>query len=264
MELHGDSVALVTGANGGIGQAIARALRRAGATVVLTGRRPDALRPVADELGARVIVADLARRDEVARLADEVGPLDVLVANAALPASGALLEFTEAQIDRALDVNLRAPIHLARRCGEAMAARGRGQVVFISSISGKIAAQGSAMYSATKFGLRGFALALREDLRPRGVGVTTVFPGFIREAGMFADTGVALPAGAGTRSPADVADAVLRAVRYNPAEIDVAAFEQTLGAYVAGVSPTLVSALQRWLGADAVARRIIEAQRHKR
>ena len=120
-------------------------------------------------------------------------------------------------------MNLRAPIVMARAAVPGMLERGRGHVVFISSISGKVASEGTSLYSATKFGLRGFALGLREDLHGSGVGVTTIFPGFIRDAGMFADTHVTLPRGTGTRSPEDVAAAVLRAVRDDPAEITVAA-----------------------------------------
>ena len=86
-----------------------------------------------------------------------------------------------------LEVNLRAPIALARALAPAMIARGSGHIVFISSLAGKAAAPASSIYSATKFGLRGFALGLREDLRPHGVGVSVVLPGFIRDAGMFAD-----------------------------------------------------------------------------
>jgi short-subunit dehydrogenase len=145
-----------------------------------------------------------------------------------------------------------------------MAQRGRGSIVFISSMSGKVANGGASMYSATKFALRGFSLSLRDDLRASNVGVTTVFPGFIRDAGMFAATGVKLPAGTGTRSPEDVASAVLRAVRKNPAEINVAAFEQSLGAFLAGVSPGLVSALTRALGGDKIAKQLGAAQAHKR
>jgi short-subunit dehydrogenase len=127
-----------------------------------------------------------------------------------------------------------------------------------------VATQGQSLYNATKFGLRGFALALREDLRGTGVGVSTVFPGFIRDAGMFADTGVKLPAGAGTRTPEDVARAVLRAVRDDVAEIDVAAFEQVLGGYLFPLAPGLVNALQRASGGGAIAQRMADAQRHKR
>src|SRR5262249_20917069 len=264
MQITKDTRALVTGATGGIGQAIARALHRAGAQLIVSGRRADALAPLANETGARVVLADLADRASVARCMQEAGPIDVLVANAALPASGLLREFDTEQIDRALDVNLRAPIVMARAAAAGMLERGRGQIVFISSISGKVASLGTSLYSATKFGLRGFSLGLREDLHGTGVGVTTIFPGFIRDAGMFADTKVQLPRGAGTRSPEDVADAVLRALRDDPAEITVAAIEQSLGALLAGVSPPPVGSVQRMLGGGKIAAEIAAAQAHKR
>jgi len=264
MEITNGTRVLLSGANGGIGSAIARALHAAGATVVLTGRRADALRPLADAIGARTVLADLADRASLRRCMDEAGPVDVLVANAALPSSGPLMEFDADQIDRALDVNLRAPIMMARTAVVGMLERRRGHIVFISSISGKVAAPGTSMYSATKFGLRGFALGLREDLHGTGVGVTTIFPGFIRDAGMFADTKVTLPRGAGTRTPEQVASAVLRAIREDPAEITVAAFEQSLGALLAGISHPLVASVQRMLGGAAIAKQIAAAQAHKR
>ena len=264
MQISTGTRALVTGANGGIGSAIARALHAAGATVVLTGRRADALQPLADAIGARTVLADLADRASVVRCMDEAGPVDVLVANAALPSSGPLVEFDADQIDRALDVNLRAPIMMARAAAVGMLERGRGHIVFISSISGKVAAAGTSMYSATKFGLRGFSLGLREDLHGTGVGVTTIFPGFIRDAGMFADTKVTLPRGAGTRTPEQVAAAVLHAIRDDPAEITVAAFEQLLGAFLAGISHPLVASVQRLLGGAKIAKQIAAAQVHKR
>jgi short-subunit dehydrogenase len=264
MQITKQTRALVTGANGGLGSAIARALHAAGATVVVTGRRADALRPLADAIGARTVLADLTQRADVARCMDEAGPIDVLVANAALPSSGPLLDFEADQIDRALDVNLRAPIMMARSAAAGMRERGRGHIVFISSISGKVAAPGTSIYSATKFGLRGFALGLREDLHGTGVGVTTIFPGFIRDAGMFADTKVTLPRGAGTRTPEQVAAAVLRAIRDDPAEITVAAIEQSFGALLAGISHPLVTSIQRMLGGEKIAKEIAAAQAHKR
>src|SRR4029078_4368945 len=93
-----------------------------------------------------------------------------------------------AEIDQVLDVNLRAPIVLARLMCNGMAERGGGHIVFISSLNGKVGTVRTSLYAATKFGLRGFAQSLREDLRPRGVGVSTIFPGFVRDAGMFHDT----------------------------------------------------------------------------
>jgi short-subunit dehydrogenase len=263
MEITKDTVALVTGANGGIGQAIARALHAEGAKLVLSARRPDAVRAIAEELGAKVVLADLAQRDSVKRLVDEAGPVDIVVANAALPAAGSTLDFAAEEIDAILDVNLRAPLLLTRYYAPGMVERGRGSFVYISSISAKVASMSTALYSATKFGLRGFALGLRQDLADRNVGVTVIYPGFIRDAGMFADTGVKLPFGMGTRSPENVAQAVIDAVHENPSEISVAAFDQRVGAFVANLAPGLVAPIEKKFGAKLSAE-MIAAQRGKR
>lgn len=263
MDLRGANV-LLTGATGGIGQALAKALADRGGQVVLTGRRTDVLEPLTERLGGRAIVADLADRAAAERLLDEAGPVDVLVANAALPASGQLTEYSIGEIDRALDVNLRAPIVMAKLASARMADRGRGHLVFVSSLSGKSASAHASLYNATKFGMRGFALALREDLRPHGVGVSTVFPGFIRDAGMFAEAGVTLPRGVGTRSPGDVARATVRAIERNLAEVDVAPLGLRLGARLGGVAPALSAAVQRRAGGHRIAQGLADGQRGKR
>ncbi len=256
--------ALVTGATGGLGHAIARALAARGAHVTLSGRRAEVLEPLAAELGGAALAADLSDRAGLERLVSEAGEVDMLIANAALPASGELGEFSPEEIDRSLEVNLRAPIVLARLLVPAMVERRRGHVVFISSLNGKAASARASLYSASKFGLRGFALGLRDELRPSGVGVSAVFPGFIREAGMFADTGVRLPRGVGTRSPADVGTAVLRAIEEDRAEIDVAPLGLRLGAAFAGLAPELAAGMSRRLGSDRVSAEMVEAQRGKR
>ena len=263
MNLGGRTV-LLTGATGGIGHAIARAAAARGARLVLTGRRADVLDPLAAEVSGRAIACDLARADEVDRLLGEVGNADVLIANAGLPASGALSSFSVEEIDRALAVNLRAPMVLARALSAGMAARGAGHLVFVSSMSGKTASFGSSVYSATKFGLRGFALGLREDLRGSGVGVSTVFPGFISGAGMFHDAGVKLPGYVATRTPEQVADAVLLAVERDRSEVDVAPVGLRLGAKAGGLLPELTGRLQRRLGSEKVAQEMADAQREKR
>jgi short-subunit dehydrogenase len=190
--------------------------------------------------------------------------VDVLVANAALPASGSVLDFEVDELDAALDVNLRAPMVLSRLLAPGMVARGRGSLIFISSVAGKIATRSTAVYSATKFGLRGFAIALREDLAARNVGVTIVNPGFIREAGMFAETGVSLPVGVGTRSPGDVARAVVEAIVDNPAELTVAAADQRLGALLASVAPGAIHFLERNFGGQKLAAQLEAAPRKRR
>lgn len=95
---------------------------------------------------------------------------DILVANGALPATGDLLDYTDDQLDRALDVNLRAPVQLCWLLARPMVERGWGHIVLVGSISEKAATRSTSLYDATKFGLRGFALALRQELRGTGVG----------------------------------------------------------------------------------------------
>ncbi|HEV7586265.1 MAG TPA: SDR family NAD(P)-dependent oxidoreductase [Solirubrobacteraceae bacterium] len=258
------SRALLTGATGGIGQAIARALAAAGAQLTLTGRRGEVLEQLAGELGARALPADLSVPAEVDRLAAEAGEIDILVANAGLPASGTLESFSVEEIDRALDVNLRAPIVLAHELAPGMVARGRGHLLFISSLAGKASTPRTAIYNATKFGLRGFAGALRADLRGSGVGASCVFPGFISEAGMFAEAGVKLPLGVGTRPPEDVARAVVGAIERNRGEVDVAPFQLRAGTLFAAVAPELAGTVARRLGSDDISRQMQDGQSEKR
>jgi short-subunit dehydrogenase len=263
MEIGGCTV-LLTGATGGLGQAIARALAQRGASLVLSGRRVEVLAPLASELGARTLAADLALAPDVERLAADAGPVDILVANAALPASGRLDSYSVDQIDRALNVNLRAPAVLARVLLPGMVERGRGHMVFMSSLAGKAATPSTSLYNATKFGLRGFATALRGELRNEGIGVSTVFPGFIRDAGMFADANVSLPPGVGTRSPDDVARAVVKAIERNRGELDVAPLPLRATTLLGGVAPELAGHLARRLGAEELTSALVDAQREKR
>jgi short-subunit dehydrogenase len=255
---------LLTGATGGIGHAIARGLHARGAQVLLTGRRTDVLEPLAAEIGGRAIPCDLADPAAVDRLAQDAGDSEVLVSNAALPASGHLHSFTRGEIDRAIQVNLLAPIALATALSRAMVDRGEGHLAFVSSLQGKTVSVGSTVYSATKFGLRGFGLGLREDLRDQGVGVSVIYPGFISDAGMFADANVELPSYVGTRSPEDVAAGVITAIERNRAEVDVAPLGIRAGVAAAGLVPELSSKIQRRLGSNEISARMVEGQRDKR
>ena len=198
--------ALLTGATGGLGRAIALGLAGGGAELVLSSRKPEELEALAAELpgnGHSTAVSDLAEPGAAEELAATAGRVDLLVANAGLPASGWIEDFTPEQITRAVRVNLEAPMILARQLMGPMVERGEGHLVFVSSLAGKAASPRAALYNGTKFGLRGFALALREDLAgsDSGVGASVVMPGFIRDAGMFADSGSRTPPGVGTASP---------------------------------------------------------------
>lgn len=258
MQIAGQTV-LLTGATGGLGQAIARELASRGASLVLTGRQAELLSGLAEELGAKAVAADLAVATDVERLAAEAGPVDVLIANAGLQGGGDVLGLDLAEIDKVLDVNLRSPIVLARMVAPGMAERGRGQIVFMSSLSGKATTPRTALYNATKFGLRGFAHAFRADMRRAGVGVSVICPGFIREAGMFAKAGAKLPPGVGTSSPQDVADAVVRAIERNRAEIDVAPLPMRAGAAFANVAPELAAKVTRASGGERIGEQLASA-----
>jgi short-subunit dehydrogenase len=259
-----DATVLLTGATGGVGQELARALHGRGARLILTGRRTEVLRPLAEELGATTIAADLAERADLDRLLAEAGSVDVLVANAGLPASGPVLEFTGEELERALQVNLSAPILMAHRLAEQMQARGRGHLCFVGSLAGIATSPGSAVYNATKFGLRGFALGLRHDLHGTGVGVSIVEPGFIRDAGMFADAGSPLPPGVRTVSLRQVTDAVITAIEADRGEVIVAPFELRVAATIGSVLPGLSELVQRGGLAQNTSRRLASGQRDKR
>ena len=215
------------------------------------------------ELGdAEVVVADLAERPAVELLASAAGEVDVLVANAALPGSGKLESYSIDQIDRALDVNLRSGMVLAALLTPAMVRRGSGHVVFMGSLSAKFAAARSSIYNATKFGIRGFSHALRLELAPAGVGVSIVSPTFVAEAGLFAETGLVPPAVGGLVTPAQVADAVIRAIRHNRAEIDVAPALARFGATLAVALPAAILPLIP--DETDFAERLVAGQKHKR
>lgn len=251
IDLSGARV-LLTGATGGIGHAIARALHARGAELILTGRRTDVLDALAAEVGGTVIAADLADASAVSDLMTKAGDIDVLVANAALPGVGALVDYTEEQIDRALDINLRAPIVLSRWATAQMVPRGRGHIVLIGSIAGRAPSPLTAMYNATKFGLRGFALAHRQDLHDTGVGVSIIEPGFVSDAGMFVESGMQLPKGARTVSPEDVARGVIRSIDKDLGEVMVAPVELKVLSGLSLIAPRVNAAMQRRLGAAEI------------
>jgi short-subunit dehydrogenase len=265
MELSGKRV-LLTGATGGLGRAIAAELAGAGAVLILSSRKGAELEKLASSLpgeGHAALISDLSEPGAGRRLAAEAGEVDAFVANAGLQGGGRLESFEPAQLERALRVNLEAPIETTHALLPAMLARGSGQFVYISSLSGKAPSPRSSLYAATKFGLRGFALAFRQDLRGSGVGASLVLPGFIRDTGMFADSGAKPPPGMGTGTPEGVGAAVRVAIERDRAEVVVAPPQQRAMAYIGHAFPSLAALAQRGRG-ERVAERLTEGHRDKR
>ena len=257
----------MTGATGGLGRAIATALAGRGAKLTLSGRKPEALDALAAELpgeGHTTIVADLAEPGAAEKLAAEAGAVDVLIANAGLPGTGRLPDYSPEQLTGTLRVNLEAPILLARALEPSMLERSSGHMVFISSLSGKSATPLSSIYNATKFGLRGFALGLRADLDPLGIGVSIVSPGTIREAGMYSDSGAPPIPGLGTGTPEQVAAAVVKAIEKNKVEITVAPPQQRALAHFALTSPGIAVKIASGEQGQKAAATVAKGQSDKR
>jgi short-subunit dehydrogenase len=253
--------ALVTGASGGLGATIARRLHHEGCRLVVSGRREAELAGLAASLGDQVttVPADLAVPEDVRRLAEQAGEVDILVANAGLPANGELADLTVADISRAIDINVRSTLVLTRLLLPAMLERGSGHVVIVGSLAGIAATPRSSIYNASKFALRGFGHALHEELRGTGVGVSLVSPTFVSGTGMWADTG--LRAKHPEVTPEQVSDACVDAIRKNRAEVLVAPANQRLGVHLAGLFPQL---MQRALRSSVVPPEAVDAQKSKR
>ena len=177
--------ALVTGASGGIGTAVARALHAQGATVALSGTRQDALEALAGELGDRAHVCPADLRDPAAPEAlitaaeAAAGPLAILVNNAGFTRDRLALRMQDEDWDAVLDVDLTAPFRLIRAALRGMLRRRAGRIVNISSIVGATGNAGQANYAAAKAGLVGMTKALAQEVASRGITVNAVAPGFV-------------------------------------------------------------------------------------
>jgi 3-oxoacyl-[acyl-carrier protein] reductase len=179
--------ALVTGASGGIGAAIARQLHDAGATVVLTGRRADALAELAQALGERVHVhpADLAEpaaAEALVKAVEGETGLDVLVNNAGLTRDNLALRLKDEDWNAVLETNLLAAFRLARASLRGMMKRRFGRILNITSIVGITGNAGQSNYAASKAGLIGMSKSLAQEVAPRGITVNCIAPGFIETA----------------------------------------------------------------------------------
>jgi 3-oxoacyl-[acyl-carrier protein] reductase len=176
--------ALVTGATGGIGGAIARALHKAGAQVALSGTRQAALDELATHLpGSVALACDLSNPTEtdalIGRAEEALGGLDILVANAGITKDGLLLRMKDEDFERVLDVNLGSYFRLARAASKGMMKRRHGRIIAITSVIGVTGNAGQSNYAASKAGMIGFTKSIAAELASRGITANCVAPGFI-------------------------------------------------------------------------------------
>lgn len=217
MQLHG-KVAVVTGASSGIGEATARALAEAGATVVAVARRADRLQALADEVaGIDPHVADVTDDEQVRGLADHVkgqhGALHVLVNNAGANLGGRFASWEDvATVQATIDVNFTGAVRCMGAFADLLAASAPSRVINVASVAGKLAA-GEPAYTASKFALVGFTEAVRPTWAARGVTVSQVNPGFILTEGFRQERFIHTPLRRLVGRPAMVADAIVEVAR---------------------------------------------------
>jgi 3-oxoacyl-[acyl-carrier protein] reductase len=184
----GGMTALVTGASGGIGGAIARGLHAQGATVTLSGTRAAALEALAADLGERVhvVTADLASKDDVEALVPKaeaaMGGLDILVNNAGITRDGLFMRMKDEDWEKVLEVNLTSAFRLSRAAVKGMMKRRFGRIVGITSVVGVTGNAGQGNYAAAKAGMIGMTKALAQEVATRGITANCVAPGFIETA----------------------------------------------------------------------------------
>ena len=263
------STALVTGASRGIGTLIARAIAHEGGHVVLTGRSAAELRAVTSELAAAgadvsFVPADLTQPGAATNLAETIerqrGGVDLLVNNAG---GDPLREFHTMTIDenlRTLQLNLVAPVALSHAVLAGMLRRGRGHIVNISAMAGRVSFPHTEVYAAAKDGVIGFTRVLRSDYRPHGVSASVLILGAVRDAGqgqrMLDESGMKASR---FMAPAEaVARAVVTAVKKDRAELVIMPGPGRLLRAVMDYFPGLGPAVNRAAGADATMQKIIE------
>jgi meso-butanediol dehydrogenase/(S,S)-butanediol dehydrogenase/diacetyl reductase len=178
-----NKVAIVSGGGTGIGAATARRFAREGAHVLVTGRRPEPIRAVADEVGGLSVAGDATDQVHAAEVVEtaarEYGGLDLVVANAGVGFGG---KAGDVEVDRwrtTIDINLTGPFLLVRAALPALLERGRGSIVLVSSVSGLVSDSRSAAYVASKTGLIGLARSLAVDYGPRGIRANALCPGWV-------------------------------------------------------------------------------------
>lgn len=260
MDLRG-KVCILTGASRGIGAYLAQVLADKGARLALAARSADDLEAAAGSVarhGADVItvVTDVTLRSDlenlVRRTSEELGAPDVLINNAGIERIAAFETFDLDTIERIVQTNLLAPEILTRLVLPGMIERGRGHIVNMASVAGKTGPPYYQVYSSTKHGLVGFSWSLRAEVAKHGIGVSVVCPAFVSEVGMYAERagGRKPPRSAAWVSPADVADATVKAIERNKSEVVVAKGLARIGDVFFAISPELSIRVARRIGLE--------------
>lgn len=264
-ELRGRN-AIVTGASRGLGVHIARALAREGVNLALAARSADALENVRREalshgVDAADIPTDLAETEQIERLAEEaersLGPVDILVNNAGVELTAPYEEYPREDIETAVRVNLLAAMLLTRAVLPGMLSRGRGHIVNMSSLAGKIGLPFQTPYGTTKAGLIMFTHSLRVELRDKPVGVSVICPGFVAGDGMYArieERGESAPAFLKPTTVDKVVAAVMGAIRKDSAERIVNPLPARLLSTLSEVMPWITPYIHEMTGSVEFAR----------
>jgi short-subunit dehydrogenase len=266
MHLRGKSC-IVTGASRGLGVHIAERLARSGADLTLAARSAEELDKTAERVnryGTRVLTVptDVNKKTDLKNLVKktdaEFGQVDVLINNAGIESVSNFHRQSLAEIESILKTNIVALELLTRLVLDQMVERKNGHIVNIASLAGKTAVPYNTVYSSSKHAVVGFSLSLREELKGYGVGVSVVCPTFVSDAGMFA-TGRPeqdAPKVATLVSPADVAEAVIKTIEKNKAEILVTKGLSRLVDVAHAISPSATARIQEASGVTGYMRKM--------
>lgn len=249
---------LLTGGSRGLGPVIAEALAKRGGHLAITARSESGLVEANEVIRkydkrSLIIPADLSRLEDcervIARVIQEFGTIDILINNAGVETEGSYLSLPWQAIHQTIEINLSSPMYLAYLALPHMIGQKSGHIVNMSSIGGKCGAPYAATYCATKAGLAEWAQALRLELEDTGVHLSTVFPGYVTEVGMFAKFGVPAPKSIGSCTPEQVATAVIKAIENNAVDVIVNSSPVRLLFALRELSPALGDWLMHVVGA---------------